>query len=61
MAKGIAQVVVRRQRGKLNVQGLGQTPRGQSYIKKSVVIEAATMADKNFKAELSDALKELFE
>lgn len=60
MAKGIAQVQVKRQRGKLNVQALGETPRGQRYLKKSIAIDAPKMGDKKFKEQLPAAVEALF-
>lgn len=60
MTVGIAQIHVKRQRGKLVVQGMGQTPRGQKYIKRSEDIAAPKMTDKEFKAELATAVAKLY-
>lgn len=59
MANGIGTIQVKRERGKLVVQGLGRTPRGQKYIKATIPIPAPTMAAKEFKAELTQAVTEM--
>lgn len=60
MASGIGQVEVRRSRGKLVVRGLGQTPRGQKFIKHSVELSAKSTADPAFKSELKAVVTEMF-
>lgn len=59
MANGIASIHVRVQRKKLTVFGMGQTNRGQKFIKNHVAIEATRMSDKNFKNELAAAVDEI--
>lgn len=59
MANGIGTVEVKRQRKALTIMGMGQTPRGQKFIKKSIPITAPRMNDKKFKAELAAAVEEL--
>lgn len=59
MAKGIGTVQIRRQRGKLVVQGLGQTPRGQRFIRSTEDLKAPTMASKDFKDEVSVAITKM--
>lgn len=59
MANGIGTVQVKRERGKLVVQGLGATPRGQKYVKENVVLVAPHMSSPNFKGQLSTAVKQM--
>lgn len=59
MAHGIAQIHVRTSRGKLIVQAMGQTGRGQSYLKEAVELTAKTPADPNFKSELAAAVTKI--
>lgn len=61
MASGIGTVEVKRTHGKLTVQGLGQTPRGQRYIKKAIPLKAQDPSDPKFKEELAAAVEKLFE
>lgn len=59
MAKGFAAIHLIGHKGKLTLRGLGQTPRGQGYLKQVFVLEAATPADPKFKGELSTAVEKL--
>jgi len=59
MANGIGTVVVRRQRGKLTVQGLGQTPRGQRFIRSAVELDVDQVRDPEFKDEMATAVEKL--
>ena len=59
MAKGIAQIHVRPSRGKMTVTGMGQTNRGQRYIKKDEPLEVKQIGDKKFKEELATAVEKL--
>jgi hypothetical protein len=59
MSKGIASVHVRNVRGKLSVEAMGQTPRGQKYIKDEDVLATPKMADPKFKGELAAAITKL--
>lgn len=59
MGHGIAAIEVKRQRGVMVVNGLGRTPRGQKYIKKSIPIEDTKGDTKKLKAEIARAVKEL--
>lgn len=59
MSHGIATIHVRRQRKKMTVTGMGQTNRGQKYIKETVELLAPEPSDKNFKKELAAAVFEL--
>lgn len=45
---------------RLKVIGMGQTPRGQNFIKQVVGMNARSPADPKFKAELATAVDELF-
>lgn len=59
MAAGIGQVHVRVHKGHVELQGMGQTPKGQRYIKKAEELEAAKFADPKFKGELATAVAKL--
>lgn len=60
MAKvNIGAVEIKRSKGKLTLQGLGKTPRGQKFLAASVEIEAKGMDDPKFKAELAKAMAKL--
>lgn len=59
MANRIGTIEVRRQRGKLTVQGLGKTNRGQRFIQQTVEIDAKSMADKEFKEQMAAAVKQI--
>lgn len=61
MTKAIGAVEIKRQRGKLTVQGLSKTPRGQRFIAGTVNLEAKSMADENFKAQVKAAIKALYD
>lgn len=60
MSKGIASVHVRRQRGRLVVQGQGQTPRGQRFIRDTKELRVQKVSDKDFKTEMATAVDEIF-
>lgn len=59
MTHGIGDIHVKRQRGKLTVQAGGRTPRGQRYIKETIVLKAKSMADPSFKAEVTTAVDQM--
>ena len=59
MTTGIAQIHARVTKGHVIVLGMGQTPRGQRYIKNSETLSATSFEDKNFKAELATAVEKL--
>lgn len=59
MANRIGAVHLRKQRGELAVYGLGQTPRGQTFIRKVVPIKATKMDDPKFKDELATAVEQM--
>lgn len=52
MLKGVADIHVRNQSGKLVVQLRGKTPRGQSVIKGIIPLTGLELTSKNLKAEL---------
>lgn len=60
MASGIGTVQVKRSRGKLVVQGLGQTARGQRFIRQTIDLEVKNTRDPNFKSNLRTAIAEMF-
>lgn len=59
MSYGIGTVHIRMQRGELVVQGDGQTPRGQRYIKRTVELGVPSMASPGFKSALAAKVNEL--
>lgn len=59
MASSINTIHVKRQRGKLVVQGDGRTVKGKRYIVQTVELTAKTPADPNFKSELAAAVAQL--
>lgn len=60
MASGIGVVRVKRERGTLVVQGLGQTPRGTNFIRQSIDLKCKSSADPAFKSNLQTAVAEMF-
>lgn len=61
MASGIGTIQVKRERGKLVLQGLGKTPRGQKFIRDTEPLSAKNMDSPSFKADLSDAVKDMLD
>lgn len=61
MTNKFGQVEVRKQRGKWIVQGMGQTNRGQKFIKKQSEIKATDPHDPKFKAAMAAAVVQLFD
>lgn len=59
MAVGIGTIQVKRERGKLVVQGLGKTPRGQKFIKDTEVLGVKSPADPDFKTQLGAAVSKM--
>lgn len=59
MAAGIGTVEVRRARGKLVVQGLGQTPRGTRFIRQTTPLSVKTVTDKGFKSQMETAVTDM--
>jgi hypothetical protein len=59
MGNHIASIHVRRSRGKLIVQTLGQAPRGQKFLKAQEALTVAHSGDKGFKTELAQAVAKL--
>lgn len=53
------QIEVRRSRGRLVVNGLGKTPRGQKFIAQQVKLESTSMDDPEFKDEMAAAVEEI--
>lgn len=60
MAAGIGTIQVKRERRTLVVQGLGQTPRGQKFIRQTIDLKCKSTADPAFKANLRTAVAEMF-
>lgn len=54
-----AQIEIKVERGRLVVRAIGRGPRGQKYVKARKVLAARTMYDKDFKAQMDSAVKEL--
>lgn len=59
MPKNIAAVHVKNSRGKVSVLGMGQTPRGQKYIREIIDLEVKKIDDPKFKEELATAVEQL--
>lgn len=59
MANGIGTVEVRRSHGKLVVQGLGRTPRGTKFIRKTTPLTVTKITDKKFKTEMAAAVEQM--
>lgn len=60
MTAGIGTVHVKRSRGTLVLQGMGQTPRGQNFIRQTIDLESKTTEDPDFKKHLETAVAEMF-
>jgi len=60
MASQYGLIQVKRSRGKLQVQGIGRTPKGAKFIKKSEGLVVKDIGDKDFKAELATAVGKLY-
>lgn len=56
----VAKVRLTRERGRLVLQALKHTARGQSYIAAFTVLDALAVDDENFKTELPLAFERLF-
>lgn len=56
MTNGIGRIEVRTERGKLVLQGLGKTPRGQNFIRETIDLGVKTSEDPEFKAHLATAV-----
>lgn len=59
MANGIGTVQVKRNHGELVVQGLGQTPRGQKFIRDTKRLGVKSSTDPQFKAKLKAAVEQM--
>jgi len=49
----------RKERGVIVVQGMGRTPKGQTYVKASVPLTVTSVSDPLFKAEMKTAVEKL--
>jgi len=54
-----AQIEVRVEKGKVLVQAIGRTPKGQRFIKAQEVLTVSSIADKNFKGEMTAAVDKI--
>ncbi len=61
MASGFGTIQVKISRGTLTVQGMGETPRGQRYIRQSERLKASRISDPQFKSEMAAAIAKLFD
>lgn len=52
-------IIVRKSRGLITVQATGQTPRGNTFVKKAIPLTVRSLSDPKFKQELSEAVTEL--
>lgn len=59
MSNGIGTVEVRTARKKLIVQGLGKTPRGTKFIRKTEELAVTKISDPKFKGEMAAAVEKL--
>lgn len=59
MGYGIGTIEVKRTRDQMVIYGLGQTGRGQKYIKAKEVLGVKSMADPQFKAQLEAGMKKI--
>jgi hypothetical protein len=53
-------VQVRRERGRLVVQGFGRTDRGRKYLKATSVIDSPNIGEPGFKGALATSVKIIF-
>lgn len=60
MANGIASIEVKAKRGKITVIGMGQSVKGQKYIKDQKELTVHKTSDPKFKGELRTAVTEIF-
>jgi len=60
MAERYGTIQVKSMRGKPVLIGMGKTGRGQSYIKRTVAIEAKNMRSKDFKGAMATAVAKLY-
>lgn len=61
MANGITSIEVRKQRGKVQVLGMAQTPKGQKYIRDRVELEVKDSRDPKFKSEMAAAITQMYD
>lgn len=61
MGKGIGQIHVRGRRNAIEVDGMGQTPRGQRFIRSKSTLKVKSFADKDFKTELATAIAKMYQ
>ena len=59
MAHNSGLVEVRRSRGKLVVNGIGRTPRGQKFIAEQVALKSHDMSSEGFKKEMAAAVEKI--
>lgn len=59
MAAGIGTIQVKREHGVLVVQGLGKTPRGQKFIRRTTPLKSKNITSKGFKSEMRTAVEEM--
>lgn len=60
MGIGIGTVEVKKSRGEMVVQGLGQSSRGTKFIKDRVPLGVKSSADPEFKGKLAAAITKMF-
>lgn len=58
MAKRVASIEVRKQRGVMTVLFMGQSNRHQKYIQLSLPLKAIRIGDREFKTQLKTAVNE---
>ncbi len=60
MGIGIGTVEVKKSRGEMVVQGLGQSPRGTKFVKDREELGVKSSADPQFKTKLAAAITKMF-
>lgn len=60
MPNNILSLELRKQRGVLMVQAIGQTPRGTRFLKQRAFLSTNSPKDETFKAELAEAVQLVF-
>jgi len=56
-----SQIIIKKTRGKIAVQAMGQTPRGQAYIKAATLLNVTSITDPKFKKEMAAAVAKLLD
>lgn len=60
MGLNFGTVQMKRKHGRLEIQSLGRTPRGQQFLRRSIPIDSKSPADPDFKPQLRQAVEAIF-